>query len=109
MYHNITQEYNFSYNLRTRPLRLPFTRHVYAESCLKFQLVKVLNDTDKSILQMIENQTHSYIYFSSNVTKSFINKYNPECGVVDCYNNNNNNNNNIFISYMLHVFVNSTL
>ena len=39
-----------SYNLRTRPLRLPFTRHVYAESCLKFQLVKVLNDTDKSVL-----------------------------------------------------------
>ena len=44
---------------------LPYhTRHVYAESCLKFQLVKVLNDTDKSILQMIENQTHSYISFS---------------------------------------------
>ena len=59
VYHNITQEYNFSYNLRTRPLRLPFTRHVYAESCLKFQLVRVLNDTDKSILQIIENQTHS--------------------------------------------------
>ena len=32
VYHNITQEYNFSYNLRIRPLRLPFTRHVYAES-----------------------------------------------------------------------------
>ena len=86
VYHNITQEYNVSYNLRTMPLRLPFTRHVYAErSCLKFQLVKVLNDTDKSILQMIENQTHSYISFSNNVTRSFINKYNPECDVVDCY------------------------
>ena len=34
VYYNITQEYNFLYNLRTRPLRLPFTRHVYAESCL---------------------------------------------------------------------------
>ena len=67
VYHNITQEYNFSYNLRTRPLRLPFTRHVYAESCLKFQQVKVLNDTDKAILQMIKNQTHSYISFSNNV------------------------------------------
>ena len=54
-------------------------------SCLKFQLVKVLNDTDKSILQMIENQTHSYISFSKNATRSFINKYNPECDVVDCY------------------------
>ena len=85
VYHNITQEYNVSYNLRTRPLRVPFTRHVYAESCLKFELVKVLNDTDKSILQMIENQTHSYISFSKNVTRSFINKYNPECDVVDCY------------------------
>ena len=65
VYHNVTQEYNFSYNLRTRPLRIPFTRHVYAESCLKFQLVKILNDTDKSILQMIENQTHSYICFNN--------------------------------------------
>ena len=34
---------------------------------------------------MIENQTHSYISFSNNVTRSFINKYNPECDVVDCY------------------------
>ena len=66
------------------PLRLPFTRHVYAESCLQFQLVKVLNDTDKSILQMIENQTHSYISFRV-FTRLFINKYNPECDVVDCY------------------------
>ena len=63
VYHNVTQEYNYSKNLRTKPLRLPFTRHVYAESCLKFQLhvVKILNITDKSILQMIENQTQSYI------------------------------------------------
>ena len=85
MYHNVTQEYNFSCNLPTRPLRLPFTRQVCAESCLKFQQVKVLNNTDKSILQMIENQTHSYISFSNNFTRSFINKYNPECDVVDCY------------------------
>ena len=88
MYHNVTQEYN-SYNLRTRPLRLPFTRHVYAESCLKLQLVKVLNDTDKSLakslLQVIENQTHSYTSFSNNVTRLFIKKYNPECDVIDCY------------------------
>ena len=51
----------------------------------KFQLVKILNDTDKSLLQMIENQTHSYICFSNNVPRSFINNYNPECDVVDCY------------------------
>ena len=85
MYQNANQEYIFSYNLRTRPLRLPFTRHAYAEYCLKFQLVNVLNDTNKLILQMIENQTHSYISFSNYLTSSFINKYNPECDVVDCY------------------------
>ena len=85
MYHNATQEYYFSYNISTRPLRLSFTRHVYAESCLKFQLVKVLNDTVKSILQMIENQTHSYSCFSNNVTRSITNTYSPECEVVDCY------------------------
>ena len=80
----MTQEYNFSYNLRTRPLRLPFTEHVYAESCLKFQIVKLLNITDKSILQMIKNQSYSYISFSNNVTRLFINKYNPEWYVVGC-------------------------
>ena len=84
MYHNVTQEYNFSCNLRTRPLRLPFTKHVYVESCLIFKLVKILNDTDKSILQMIENQTHSYICFSNIVTRSLINKYYPKGDVVDC-------------------------
>ena len=31
---------------------------------------------------MIENQTHSYICFSNNVTRSFINKYNTECDVM---------------------------
>ena len=45
-YHNISQECIFWCNLRTRPLRLPFTRHIYTESCLKFQLVKILNNTD---------------------------------------------------------------
>ena len=44
-----------------------------------------LNDTDKSILQMIKNQTHSYICFGNNVTRLFINTYHPECDVVDCY------------------------
>ena len=34
---------------------------------------------------MIENQTHSYISFSNNVTRLFMNKYNPEFDVVDCY------------------------
>ena len=72
VYHNITQEYIFIYDLRTRPLKLPFTRHVYAKSCLKFQLVKILNGTNKSILQIIENQTHSYICFSNNVTGLFV-------------------------------------
>ena len=66
-------------------MRLPFVRHVYAESCLKFQLIKILHSTDKSILQMIENQTHSYNCFSNNVTRSCINMYSPECDVVDCY------------------------
>ena len=69
----------------TRSEATIFTRYDYAESCLKFQLVKILNDTDKSILQMIEIQTHSYICFSNMVTRSCINKYNPECDVVDCY------------------------
>ena len=41
VYYNLAQEYNFLYNLRTRPLRLPFTRHVYAESSLKFRLIKI--------------------------------------------------------------------
>ena len=44
-----------------------------------------LNDTDKSILQIIDNQTHSYICFTNNVTRLCINKYYPECDVVDCY------------------------
>ena len=34
---------------------------------------------------MVENQIYSYICFSNNVTRSFINKYNPESDVVDCY------------------------
>ena len=42
---------------------------------IKISTSQILNDTDKSILQMIENKTHSYTFFSNNVTRSFINKY----------------------------------
>ena len=46
------------YNLRPHALALPHIYHVYAESCLVYQLVKLYNDTtyDLLILRKIEKK-----------------------------------------------------
>ena len=48
-----------------------YTLAIYtSESCLKFQLAKVLNDTDDSVLQMTENKTLVLVIIN-NFTRSF--------------------------------------
>ena len=59
------------------------------------------------------NTIHLYLAYTESYSR--LNLANTLHITKDCWlcnndnDNNNNNNNNIFISYMLHVFVNSTL
>ena len=77
------------YNLRPHALALPRIYHVYAESCLVYQLVKLYNDTtyDPLILRKIEEKSHSAFGFKQYVTASLLDKYsqNKICNIPDCY------------------------
>ena len=82
------------YNLRPHALgphtlALPRIYHVYAESCLLYQLVKLYNDTtyDPLILRKIEEKSHSSFGFKQYVTASLLDKYsqNKICNIPDCY------------------------
>ena len=77
------------YNLRPHALALPRIYHVYAESCLVYQLVKLYNDTtyDPLIFRKIEEKSHSAFGFKQYVTASLLDKYsqNKICNIPDCY------------------------
>ena len=74
------------HNYRTRncaKLSLPKTKHKFAEKCIRYQLPKIINSTSKSITDKIN--THSYYGFSNYVKLSFLNDYETECNIENCY------------------------
>ncbi len=95
-YFNCYQEYldhepYSHYNLRqgSRPLlRTPKTRLVLTESCVLYQLVKIINITNRQnpeILDKIVHKSHTYSGFNFNVTQIYLQSYKYECTVVPCY------------------------
>ena len=75
------------YSLRPHPLPAPPISHVYAESCLVYQLVSMKNNIakeDELILDKLENKTHSYSGFSKYVTLKLIEKYKYDCTNLIC-------------------------
>ncbi len=95
-YFNCYQEYldrepRYQYNLRrcSRPLlRTPKTRLVLTESCVLYQLVQIINITNRNnpeILEKIRQKSHTYSGFNFNVTQIYLQSYNYECTAVACY------------------------
>lgn len=80
-----------SYQLRTgsRPLiRLPKIRLVLSESNVLYQLILLINDTHETfptILQKINEKSHSFSGFSFNVTQIYIQQYSEVCSRIVCY------------------------
>ena len=72
------------YNLRPHALALPRIYHVYAESCLVYQLVKLYNDTtyDPLILRKIEEKSHTAFGFRQYVTANLLDKYSQNKMIV---------------------------
>ena len=75
------------YELRqsARPkIRLPRTRLIFTESCLLYQLIKLINCTQTNnpeILEKIHEKTHTYSGFNFNVTRIYLSTYTYECTV----------------------------
>ena len=76
------------YYLRSHPLPVPTVAHVFAESCLVFQLVKMKNNikqNDELILRKLDEKSHSYYGFSKYVSTTIIHKYNSTCNKIICH------------------------
>ena len=76
------------YNLRPHPLPVPRIEHKYAESCLVYQLVKMINtikQNDTLIYKKLEEKSHSFRGFSKYATLTFVGKYKYECAIAQCY------------------------
>ena len=77
--------------LRINYIHPPLIRRVYAECSPLLQLIKLINDlkNDESdtILQQIEMRNNSYRTFSYNVSRLYLNTYDPVCliGIKTCY------------------------
>ena len=76
------------YNLRSRMLPVPRIHHVYAESLFVYQLIKILNEFDNSVIIKLKERSHSFPGVSNYVTLKFINNYSDQkiCNnIPDCY------------------------
>ena len=73
-------------DLRQHYIHHPLVKHVYAEC--RIQLVKLINilkqDENATILRKATEKTHSYSGFTFNVTRCFLNKYNPIYRIENC-------------------------
>ena len=75
------------YFLRPHPLPAPAVAHVFAESCLIYQLVAMKNEitlNDELILKKLDERSHSHAGFSLYVKNNMLNKYNFECQLNYC-------------------------
>ena len=79
------------YELRqsARPkIRLPRIRLIFTESCLLYQLLKLINCTQTNnpeILEKIHKKTHTYFGFNFDVTRIYSSTYTYECTVPNCF------------------------
>ena len=74
----------FSVRLRNHNiLRHYRIKHVFAEKCLRYNIIDLLNNTSPLIIDKI--YTHSRHGFSLYIKKYILNSYNDTCTIPDCY------------------------
>ena len=76
-------------DLRQHYIHPPLVKRVYAECSPLIQLIKLINtlkqDENDTVLRKITEKTHSYSGFTFNVTRCFLNTYDPICRIENCY------------------------
>ena len=79
--------YELRQNARPKII-LPRIRLIFTESCLLYQLIKLLNCTQTNnpeILEKIHEKTHTYFEFNFNVTRIYLSTYTYECTMPNCF------------------------
>ena len=76
-------------DLRFQFIHAPLVKRVYAECSPLFQLIKLINslknDANDTILKKIDEKSYSYNGFAFNVTRCFLDTYDPICRIENCY------------------------
>ena len=76
-------------DLRFQYIHAPLVKRVYAECSPLFQLIKLINslrnDPNDTIFKKIVEKSHSYNGFAFNVTRTFLDNYDPICRTEMCY------------------------
>ena len=82
-------EQKLARDLRLQFIHAPLVKRVYAECSPLFQLIKLINslknDANDTILEKIDEKSHSYNGFAFNVTRCCLDTYDPICRIENCY------------------------
>ena len=72
------------YNTRNQTrYTIPRVKHAFAEQCLHVSIPMLVRDTQSLIIEKVH--THSFKGFSNYVKQNFLNTYETECFVQNCY------------------------
>ena len=74
-----------TYEIRKPTFHLPAIKHDYAEQLIGYQLVKILNGENQSILITSKVHTHSFHGFKLYIKNKVINSYRELCYYRNCY------------------------
>ena len=81
--------YNYTLRQAARPLiLLPRVRHVFPQSTVLYQHIKLINETHNTnpkILEKIDQKSHTLQGFSFNVAQIYLQNYNIECNLQNCF------------------------
>ena len=58
-------------------------KHAFAQKCLRFTIIDVVNKCPDCIKNKVK--THSFQGFNNYVKQYFIDQYNEECSIRNCY------------------------
>ena len=72
-------------DIRKPIFHLPNIKHKFAEQLIKYQLVKILNGENQSILITGKVHTHSFQGFKLYITNNLTNAYKELCSQPNCY------------------------
>ncbi len=65
----------------------PIAKHIFVKNCVRFGIPRIVNDCPNSILDKIN--THSLQGFTVYIKTHFVQSYQENCPLVDCYVCNN--------------------
>ena len=85
VYLDLLKKVEVQYHLRRQTIPLPLVKHTFAESCLSYQLMKLINYTDQCIMEKIANKTHSSHSFSIYVKNNIVSSYVYYCDLLYWY------------------------